>query len=294
PAFDAAFYLTHNPDVAKAGADPHLHFHRYGWREFRNPAGHFDTWWYSSAYLPQSAGAVDPLVHYLLLGERLGFCPVPPNRPVGPGLRPEQSDAARVCLFAAYDPDGLVDDSVLRYVRELSRHADVYYLADCTMAPGELDKLEPYVKGAWAERHGAYDFGSWSRLARDLVGWGTIERYDELLLVNDSCYLLRSLDDVLARMSATACDWWGLQATQRSFVSLADGAALPTVDSLVNVESSVLPRTRHLDALHVSSYFVAYRRPVIEDVGFRRLMDGVQAEADKSRIILKYEIGISR
>src|SRR5690606_35770236 len=46
PAFDAAFYLTHNPDIAKAGTDPHLHFHRYGWREFRNPAGHFDTWWY--------------------------------------------------------------------------------------------------------------------------------------------------------------------------------------------------------------------------------------------------------
>src|SRR5690606_17520088 len=135
-----------------------------------------------------------------------------------------------VCLFAGYDPDGRVDDYVLRYVRELSRHADVYYLADCWMAPGELDRLAPYVQGAWAERHGTYDFGSWSRLAVQHVGWDVIDGYDELLLVNDSCYLVRPLDQVFAKMDATACDWWGLQATKRDFHG---PSPLPAVAELV-------------------------------------------------------------
>ena len=45
-------------------------------------------------------------------------------------------------------------------------------------------------------------------------GQSQTERRWELLLVNDSCYLLRPLDTVFAAMDARACDWWGLQATK--------------------------------------------------------------------------------
>ena len=58
-------------------------------------------------------------------------------------------------------------------------------------------------------------------LARDLVGWDVIEGYDELLLVNDSCYLVQPFDRVFARMDARAADWWGLQATYDEFTTEA-------------------------------------------------------------------------
>ena len=51
-------------------------------------------------------------------------------------------------------------------------------------------RLAPHTAGAWAIRHGAYDFGSYSMLAKELVGWDRIATYDELLLVNDSCLTL--------------------------------------------------------------------------------------------------------
>ncbi len=112
---------------------------------------------------------------------------------------------------------GWIDETAVAYVRELSRFADVYYLADCHLEAGELDKLAPYTSGRWAIRHGRYDFGSYSMLARDLVGWDTIATYDELLLANDSCYLLRPLDEVFATMDARPAHWWGLQATNDDF-----------------------------------------------------------------------------
>ena len=84
------------------------------------------------------------------------------------------------------------------YLRELSRFADVFYLADCNLSRAELAKLDEITSAAWARRHGTYDFGSWSILARDLVGWDRLEPYDEVLLANDSCYLLQPLDDVFA------------------------------------------------------------------------------------------------
>src|SRR5690606_16794202 len=168
--FDAGYYLANNPDVARAGADPLMHFCRYGWKELRNPSPDFDVWWYWASFLDPAEELINPLVHQAIFSAARAL----PGRPeIGAFAQeaPLPSPARRICLFAAYDPDGLVDDYVVRYVRELSRHADVYYLADCAMAPGELDKLAQYVRGAWAERHGTYDFGSWSRLARELVGW---------------------------------------------------------------------------------------------------------------------------
>ena len=92
---------------------------------------------------------------------------------------------------------------VVTYLADLSRFADIYYLADCELEDGELDKMAPYTKGAWAIRHGRYDFGSYSMLATDLVGWDVIDTYDEMMLANDSCWLVQPLDAVFAKMDAT-------------------------------------------------------------------------------------------
>src|SRR5690606_24255813 len=146
----------------------------------------FDVWWYWSTYLDPALEGPNPLAHFVMQGAALGHQPRPPrnvSQLPGSGHRHQQEQPVRrVCLFAGYDADGLVDDYVLDYVRELARFADVYYLADCDMQPGQLERLAPYVRGAWAYRHGKYDFGSYSELVARL-GWDAIAGYDELLPV---------------------------------------------------------------------------------------------------------------
>src|SRR5690606_6823481 len=215
--FDTRYYLRHNPDVARSGTNPLQHFCETGWKELRNPCRGFDVWWYWANYLDPAAEDVNPLSHFVAEGQALGYLPRP-RLPVaqvpGSGHRhPAGRPVRRLCLFAGYDRDGLVDDYVVAYVRELARFADVYYMADCEMRSGQLERLAPFVKGAWACHHGKYDFGSYSELVAR-IGWDAIGGYDELLFVNDSCYLLRGLDDVFARMDRKPCDWWGLQATK--------------------------------------------------------------------------------
>jgi hypothetical protein len=217
-AVDEAGYLEHNPPQAERGVEPVDHFCRRGWRRLRNPSLDFDVWWYVGEYLDpadDSETAINPLVHYLVDGRFRGLLPLPEPAPRPPHRleRPPR----RACLFALYDPDGLVDDYVVDYVRELARFADVFVLADCDLQPGQLALLDGLVRGSWARRHGAHDFGSWSLLARELVGWDALDGYDEVLLANDSCWLLRPLDEVFARMDARACDFWSLQVTARLF-----------------------------------------------------------------------------
>lgn len=301
PLFHTRYYLKNNRDAAARGLNPLLDFMRFGWRELRNPSPDFDLWWYWSTHLDPACEHVNPLAHYYAQGRALGLTtrpPAPPAQVAGNGhVHPKGARVSRICLFAGFDPHGLIDDYVVDYLRELSRHADIYYLADCEMLPGELEKLAPITRGAWAERHGEYDFGSYARLARERVGWDVIEGYDELIFANDSCYLLRSLDGVFGKMDAKAADWWGMQATKGLHSTRGNprNRFLHPIP-ITTVRHSMLTgfERDYVYDFHIGSYFVCYRKPVIADMHFRRIVNSVTGQASKRNVILKYESGITR
>ena len=307
---DELDYLLRNPDLAWhlcQHREQLRHFVAGGWRHLRAPSGHVDLWWYWRTHLDATRDDLNPLVHWLAEGRHLGL---PSHPEVGPLREPQPPPASprRVCLFAGYDPDGVVDDTVVAYVRELSRFAEVYYLADGELAPDELGKLAPYTRGAWAVRHGGYDFGSYAMLARDLVGWDQVATYDELLIANDSCYLVRPLDEVFETMDVTPCDWWGLQATYDAFSPRDQervGRPLALDEVVAGIRSlggRMHTRERTGPAgtdvsdprFHVGTYFAAFRSPVVADPSFRRLLDEVVVQPDKTSIVRKYEIGLTR
>jgi len=191
--FDSHGYHLFNPDVQSAGVDPLTHYCKYGWKEDREIKSEIDVLWYRNEYLSNELSPVNPLLHYILIGKKRGYLKKPNwNKELTLKSTPLTRNSKRISLFAGYDVDGLIDDSVILFVKELSRHSDVYFLSDSELQDGELDKLQDFVKGAWGIRHGEYDFGSYKRLACYLVGWDKIEEYDELILVNDSSYLLKS------------------------------------------------------------------------------------------------------
>lgn len=298
--FDRDYYLQNNPDVSQIGINPLEHYCRFGWRELRRPNADFDLWWYWQSYLNIKADKVDPLLHYVSLGKDRGY-QTKNTRPIS--LRTNAisyengKKIKRICLFSAYDVHGIVDDYVIDYLKELSKFADIYYLADSEMQPGELNKLANLTKGAWAIRHGEYDFGSYSRLARDLVGWDKIEQYDELILANDSCYLLRPLDHVFEKMDAITTDWWGMQATKG--ISATRDEDMKRFPRPISLEAI---KTRYLNSFeedytynfHVGSYFVVYRKDVINDQSFRLMINSIVKQSNKLIIIKKYEIGFTR
>ena len=296
--FDSFGYWWHNQDRAwtLCGYPEELrHFVTQGWKELRHPSPSFDLWFYWNAHLDPTSEAVNPFLHYVAGGPpgRVGD-PARGARPrARPGTRGSAAPGVPVRRPTTSTASSTRPSSPTW--RDLSRFADVYYLADCEMEQSELDKVAPYTRGRWAIRHGRYDFGSYSMLARDLVGWDTIEQYDELLLANDSCYLVQPFDQVFARMEAQACDWWGMQATYEDFTT-SDFERLGRPLAIDDVEEQMrqIDLWRYNDFIHVGSYFVGYRRRVIDDPAFRARLDGVTAQTDKTTIILKYEIGFSR
>lgn len=165
----------------------------------------------------------------------------------------------RICLFAGYNGSGAVGEDVLFYLRELGGFADVYYFSDGVLSAEEQKKLENLVAGAWGEKHGKYDFGSWAELIKRL-GWEKIGLYDELLLVNDSCLGgVFPLDDMFGEMERRNVEAWGASGNH-----------------------------------FVMSYFVCVSKKVFSSPEFRYFFENIKAESHKSIIIKKYERGLSR
>jgi len=300
--FDERYYLENNPDVERSAVDACEHFCEIGYRELRKPSPIFDTAWYQQTYL-DGRHNINPLVHFETEGRHAGYL----TRPlienfnlVSDGMHydgDKKSTLRRACLFAGFDPHGLVDEYVVAYIKELARFADVFYLADNDMQPGELEKLTPYVCGAWALHHGCYDFGSYRKLATELVGWDTLDAYDELMFVNDSAYCIRPLDHVFEKMDSASCDWWGLQATKGIWATrhVPSNRFMHKI-SISTVRSELLndfERDYTYDFL-IASYFLVFRKPVLSSFDFRRLIESIGKESSKQLIVQKYEIGLTR
>ncbi|WP_299873379.1 glycosyltransferase [uncultured Cocleimonas sp.] len=76
--FSPFFYLTVNPDVLHAKADPLKHFCTKGWREGRSPSVEFDVKAYLRKHPDVERAKINPLIHYIQSGknERREISPV--------------------------------------------------------------------------------------------------------------------------------------------------------------------------------------------------------------------------
>ncbi len=71
------WYRRTNPEVARSGIDPVVHFVRQGWREGRDPGPLFSVAYYLREYADVRRAGINPLVHYLTHGWREGRRPHP-------------------------------------------------------------------------------------------------------------------------------------------------------------------------------------------------------------------------
>jgi len=295
--FDKKYYLKENPDLANNGINPLRHYCKLGYKEGRMPAPDFDTFWYQSEYLNQCMGPVNPLLHYILSGKKNGFKTTPSYNNKPSVSKKLKQHPKRITFFAAYDPDGIIDESVLIFVKELSKYSDVYFLSDSNLQTSEQKKITPFVKGAWGIRHKEYDFGSYMRLAKYFVGWETVEKYDELLFVNDSSYLISSLEPVFNKMDGKKISWWGMQATKGMYATKEKKSncfknKIP-LDRVKNKFIKEYFKEEQFD-FHIGSYFLVFRENIIKDKGFQNFINNISRQKNKKNLILKYEIGLTK
>jgi rhamnosyltransferase len=166
----------------------------------------------------------------------------------------------RIVIFAHFDQGNIIDSYVIRYLMALKKITpDIIFSSDCNLADSEIRKLDGICIKVLAQKHGEYDFGSHKRGLENL----DLSQYDELLLINDSCYLIGDLEVVFSSMEKSPADFWGM--TQNRKIKE-----------------------------HIQSYFMAFRKKVFLHEEFLKFYKNIKIQEDKKLIIANYEAGLSK
>lgn len=174
----------------------------------------------------------------------------------------------RLFLFAGYDKQGIIDETLLHYLRALSDCGDIVFVMDNDTLDAELAPVKrlPHVLYAVARRHGEYDFGSYKRAYQWADENGILNQYDWIYLVNDSVYgPFFDINGILEDLESRGVDLTGM----------------------IDFQNKLTP-------VQVQSWFVGLSRRVATSDFIRDFMAGIRAQENKQLIVLKYEVGLSQ
>jgi len=166
-----------------------------------------------------------------------------------------------LCIFAHYDPDDIVDDHVLRYMRCIGESGfSVVIVSTAKLSRKWTELLNRHCVEVILRDNVGYDFGSWST---------GITRYmthfcGNLLLANDSVYgPIGSLNTAFATLTSRSADFYGM------------------------VESR-----EHLS--HLQSWFLLFRPHVWKHETFLSLFCQPPIQCSKQEIIQKFELAATQ
>ncbi len=168
----------------------------------------------------------------------------------------------RLFLFAGYDKDGIIDDTLVYYLTELSKLGDIVLVMDCEVADAtKLSGIKNILHTELA-RHNEYDFGSYKRGYIWAHDNKILDKYDWVYLVNDSVYLLNTPKRIVEYMEQTPY-------------------------KMIGVSENCLWKD------HIQSWFMGFAPEIFKSDWFNNFLTHVRTE-DKENLVLHYEVGLSK
>lgn len=170
-------------------------------------------------------------------------------------------NARRLVVFAHYDAQGEVKRYILHNLRALRAECDrLVFVSTAALGAEHLARIGEICDEIVLRDNVGFDFAMW----RHVLDRTDFAEWDELVLANSSVFgPVFPLRPVFERMAAQPCDAWGM------------------------TENDEL-------AWHLQSYFLVFRRSVLDSPIFRQFWASVLPYRDKEQVIRSYEIGLSR
>ncbi len=170
----------------------------------------------------------------------------------------------RLFLFAGYDPNGIIDDALIYYMRELSAIGDIVICIDSNCSKSEINKLKKYTLNAIAMRHSEYDFGSYKRCFQYAYDNKLLKKYDFVYLVNDSVFgPIFNIKNTIEKLEKIPTDAAGLVVA------------------------------KHKTHSYMESWFVRLNKKIFLSSWFKDFMSNIEHQEYKYLITVKYEHGLS-
>lgn len=167
----------------------------------------------------------------------------------------------RLALYAHYSNCGGLALYVLFYLRKLRDLGfRICFISNSPIPQSREQELHEICERVILRGNTGYDFAMWQQALKEYE----LTQFDELLLTNSSIIgPLHPLEPLWRNPVADQCDFWGL------------------------TDNDEFGR-------HLQSYFIVFRRRVLEHPCFREFWRSVLPYSDKDLIIQSYEIGLTK
>ncbi len=179
----------------------------------------------------------------------------------------------RLCVFVTYDCENIVDDYIGYMLRELRQSVD-YLVVVCNyecIAKG-IENIKSYADEIFYRKNVGFDAGAYKDAICMYLGWGKVQKFDELLLVNDSFYgPLYSIGDLFDRMEKQDADYWGLSRCPAG-----------TFQDKNSYDS------------HIQSFFLAFRKTVLQNTEFMDFWEKIKYPKTLHEAVTMFELGCNK
>jgi lipopolysaccharide biosynthesis protein len=303
PDFDSDGYLRSNPDIGSQ-MNPLVHYLLHGAKEARLGAAAllFDT----TAATGQNAGPIHKPKSEIASFRSLNHSTVedtptftgetfPPaidltetisRQPVQePGTHKYTSPVPwpprdpsnitngalrRICIFSFYDPQGVVDDYAIFFLRKLGEFAQtIIFYSNGPLSRDSEIKLRGVVDDVVLRPNVGLDVLAYKE-GLEGIEYNREGLYDAVLMVNHTCYgPVYPFSELFEEMESRDCDFWGVSAH-----------AEMTPNPLTGV--GTLP-------YHLNANFIAVRAGMLGSLSFRQYWDDISVGPSYEEAIMSHE-----
>ena len=165
-----------------------------------------------------------------------------------------------ICIFSCYFDTSKIPQYIKVYIEELSNYFDELILVfndNIVLSESEYKYLNELKIQPFIVKNEGWDFGMWYKVIKTL----DLSKYKQVGLINDSCILLRKIDDFFNWAETNNLDYFGmLDSPQRKY--------------------------------HIQSYFLIFRPSIYEHILDYLKKNNLYEK--KEEVINNYEIGLSQ
>lgn len=183
----------------------------------------------------------------------------------------------RLGIFQMHDPEGFVDDYIVYLLNDLVKNlSELVIVCNGYMDSLSLDKLKQITSNVFVREDTGFDCTAFKEVLSNYYGWDKIYKFDELVLVNDSCYgPIYAFSNVFDEMEVRNSEFWGITGQQ------------PVSNSQFANFGNYLP-------YHIQPYFLVIRQRMLHSVDFKEFWETLGEINHYSDAVANYELRLTK
>jgi guanylate kinase len=189
----------------------------------------------------------------------------------------------RALIYVHYNKNDELSEYVIYQLEKLKHfYEKIVILSNSKLTGSSLIRLEKYADAVIQRNNIGFDFAAWRDGIRH-IGWETLETYDELTFMNDTCFgPIRDMSTIYEQFNKNhEADFWGITNHREEM------NGMPGTVNERNPLGDPIPK-------YIQTYFIAFKNRVIKSEIFQNFWNMIEDYTDIKQAIIHYETQLTK